>query len=82
MSKRNVTEMLEEALNYSKKVPSDTLGNCLPYLNHYDIEHAKSLIQYLISNIEDQYDEEAPNAETQAFLDKIEFIKNNYHKYL
>lgn len=82
MPKQNVTEMLETALNQSKKVPSETIGNCLPYLNNYDIEHAKSLIQYLYDNIENQYQEEAPNAETQAFLDKIKFIKDNYHKYL
>jgi len=66
------------ALNISNKTPSETLGNCLPH--NMDDKDFESIIQFLYDAIENQYYEDAPNRNTQDFLDKILFIKKNYVK--
>ena len=39
------------------------------------------IIQMIHDEIEDQYYEYPPSRETQEFLNKIKFIRDNYHRY-
>lgn len=72
-------EVLQLALAHNKKIPSETLGNCLSH-EMSDADFI-SIIKFLKSAIEDQYDENAPCDNTQEFLDRITYIEKNYLKF-
>lgn len=80
MENSRLTKILIEATSYSMENKSADLGDCLTGRG-LEAQDIQALLQLAHDEIEHQHFEDAPKPKTQAFLDAIKKIKNQYPEF-